>query len=681
MVDQEAKKILAGKWAESGDRVDPEDPSLTPVLVRDTGWTASFSATDTPRRAVFNQRFRELDGIAVDTMLMGVLPWDDEINYLAGAVVNEAGVLYSADVDTGPDSGNATDPSAAGQTVWTGISGQVSEPNAPDAPIGVTDILGQIGWYWDCPLDGGAEIDQFDFQWREAGQTAWSASIVTDYARHILAVAGSSTIEAQVRARNLVGNSPWSAVGSADAMSVDTPAAPQGLAGEPEQPLIIDWAWNLVTDTGGAMVTSYDFQWRPAGTSQWTSLDVTQTYARMTAPDDRDIEARVRARNSAGAGSWSGIVTVTPIPADVPIVPPADTAPSAPARPDRDVIDFETILWRWTIPDDDGGQPVTGFEYQRRFSGDPWGNVTATDQSCFLDENLDDGRTYNFRVRAVNSVGTSSWSLSTSGTTPAEPPPPPADTAPNAPSGLTGTPRRPLVVDWDWDLVTDDGGDTVDDYEFQWRLSGQTWSGNVITVTGTHASITLAATGTAVQARVRARNSVGSSNWSSTVTVAASSLLGTEFLVVTGMISPFTGAAAPTGWALCDGAALSRTANADLFAVIGETWGDGDGSSTFNVPNLARRTLVGAGGSSSSTLGSDVGDQGGAERVTLTQAQMPAHTHSISGANSSTGSTGDRVARTINRSSTDPINTQSAGSGSSHSNIQPSAVVNYIIKL
>ena len=62
-----------------------------------------------------------------------------------------------------------------------------------------------------------------------------------------------------------------------------------------------------------------------------------------------------------------------------------------------------------------------------------------------------------------------------------------------------------------------------------------------------------------------------------------------------GMIQPFGMAAAPNGWVICNGAAISRTTYADLFTVIGTTWGSGDGSSTFNVPRLQGAFLRGAG--------------------------------------------------------------------------------------
>ena len=64
-------------------------------------------------------------------------------------------------------------------------------------------------------------------------------------------------------------------------------------------------------------------------------------------------------------------------------------------------------------------------------------------------------------------------------------------------------------------------------------------------------------------------------------------------LVPIGAILAYSGASAPTGWVLCDGAAISRTTYATLFANIGTNFGAGDGSTTFNVPDLRGRVLVG----------------------------------------------------------------------------------------
>lgn len=73
--------------------------------------------------------------------------------------------------------------------------------------------------------------------------------------------------------------------------------------------------------------------------------------------------------------------------------------------------------------------------------------------------------------------------------------------------------------------------------------------------------------------------------------------IGGTPLIVSGAISAFAGPASaiPSGWLLCDGAAVSRTTFAGLFGVIGTTWGVGDGSTTFNLPDLRDRVFMGAG--------------------------------------------------------------------------------------
>jgi microcystin-dependent protein len=89
-----------------------------------------------------------------------------------------------------------------------------------------------------------------------------------------------------------------------------------------------------------------------------------------------------------------------------------------------------------------------------------------------------------------------------------------------------------------------------------------------------------------------------------------------------GTILDYGGSSAPTGFLLCDGTAYSRTTYADLFAVIGTTYGAGDGSTTFNVPNLAERVSV---GKHSSGTFATLGATGGAET-----AALPNHAHSVS---------------------------------------------------
>lgn len=84
---------------------------------------------------------------------------------------------------------------------------------------------------------------------------------------------------------------------------------------------------------------------------------------------------------------------------------------------------------------------------------------------------------------------------------------------------------------------------------------------------------------------------------------------------------------APTNWLLCNGATVSRTTYATLFAVIGTTYGAGDGSTTFVLPNLVGRIPIGKDANQAEF--NALGETGGAKTVTLATTNLPAHTHSI----------------------------------------------------
>ena len=149
-----------------------------------------------------------------------------------------------------------------------------------------------------------------------------------------------------------------------------------------------------------------------------------------------------------------------------------------------------------------------------------------------------------------------------------------------------------------------------------------------------------------------------------------------------GAMMQFAGAAAPAGWALCQGQAVSRTSATyrALFAAIGSTYGGGDGTTTFNLPDMRRRVPVGAGGMGTGTLGSARGSTGGEEDHLLSTGEMPAHSHSAPYATLASGPRRGAVAGQLLVSNFS-LNTSSAGGGRGHNNIQPSLVLNYIIKL
>lgn len=95
--------------------------------------------------------------------------------------------------------------------------------------------------------------------------------------------------------------------------------------------------------------------------------------------------------------------------------------------------------------------------------------------------------------------------------------------------------------------------------------------------------------------------------------------------VPTGGLVAWSAASAPTGWLICDGSAVSRTTYADLYAVVGDTYGAGDGSTTFNLPNIKGRVVVGL--DSADTAFDALAETGGSATHTLNTAEMPSHNH------------------------------------------------------
>jgi microcystin-dependent protein len=179
-----------------------------------------------------------------------------------------------------------------------------------------------------------------------------------------------------------------------------------------------------------------------------------------------------------------------------------------------------------------------------------------------------------------------------------------------------------------------------------------------------------------------------------------------------GFIGDYAGSAAPSGWLLCYGQAVSRTTYAALFGAISTTYGVGDGSTTFNLPDCRGRAILGLdnmGGSAANRItaggsgitGTTLGATGGAETVTLTTPQIPSHSHTatvtdpghthtitnqgtnLSGTIAPNGGGALNVNASLSANSNTTgisVSNSNTGGGGAHNNVQPAIMANKIIK-
>jgi microcystin-dependent protein len=155
-----------------------------------------------------------------------------------------------------------------------------------------------------------------------------------------------------------------------------------------------------------------------------------------------------------------------------------------------------------------------------------------------------------------------------------------------------------------------------------------------------------------------------------------------------GEIRMFAGNFAPVGWMFCEGQLLPISENETLFQLIGTTYG-GDGESTFALPDLRGRIPIHQGN------GFILAETGGAEEITLTVQQIPAHSHPLLATNSNAGTTAaaNSVPATIPTFGVRPYGTDApktnlspnsvspVGGSQPHTNFQPYLCVDFIISL
>ena len=394
---------------------------------------------------------------------------------------------------------------SVGDSGWStsGIATTTSTvPYAPAAPTVTVLSATSLSVSWTAPSDDGGEtITGYDLQYRETGTTDWTqVDDQTGTSYTITGLSAGTEYEVQVRATNSLGDSDWSTSGTATTTSTapDTPTLTVTVRSATS--LLASWS---EPDDNGETITGYDLQYRETGTSDWTQVsDQTGTSYTITGLSlETEYEVQVRATNSVGDSGWSSSETATT----------TSTVPYTPDAPTVTVRSATSLLVSWTAPSDDGGETITGYDLQYRETGtSDWTQVDDQTGTSYTITGLSLETEYEVQVRATNSLGDSGWSSSEAATT--------TSTVPYAPAAPTVTVLSPSSVSVTWSAPSDDGGETITGYDLQYRETGTSDWTQVDDETGTSYTITGLSAGTEYEVQVRATNSLGDSDWSTSGT-------------------------------------------------------------------------------------------------------------------------------------------------------------------
>ena len=382
---------------------------------------------------------------------------------------------------------------SVGAGAASAASPNVTPATEPDAPTGLSATVSdqEVDLIWTAPAsNGGATILRYEYELDFSGTWTSTGGTATSYT--VTGLTNGQSYTFRVRAVNRVGAGLATSSQSATPTStVVAPDTPTGLSATPgNRQVMLSW----VQPSGGAALTHYEYELDLSGT--WTSTGgKAPSYTVTGLTNGQSYTFRVRAVNSAGASTASGSQSATP----------TTTVPDAPESLSFTRGDQQVTL-RWMAPPNDGGEPITHYEYEQDGSG-IWISTGSTDTSHTV-MGLTNGQTYMFRVRAVNTLGNGAVV-----TLEATPSPStgrgggggPRQTVPSAPRNLTAVGGEGEVV-LTWDAPRDDGGSAIRDYEY--RIDGK---GRWISIGSTDTTHTLTGlvNGTAYVFEVRAVNRIG----------------------------------------------------------------------------------------------------------------------------------------------------------------------------
>jgi fibronectin type 3 domain-containing protein len=389
---------------------------------------------------------------------------------------------------------------------WVQIG--ASSPVAPSAPqsLAATAGSGSVSLTWAPPANnGGAAISGYNI-YRGTSPGAESSTPVATVSGTSFTDPGltnGTTYYYKVAAVNSAGTSPQSGEASATPTGVQAtvPMAPQSLTATAGS-LTVRLSWSAPSSDGGSPITGYNV-YRGTSPGQESGTPVA-TNVTTTSFNDSGLTNgttyyyTVKAVNAVGTSPASNEASATP----------QATAPSAPSGLVASAGNGQVVL-SWTVPNSDGGTPITGYNVYRGTSPNgesstPLASNVAS--SNFTDTTAANGTTYYYTVKAVNAAGTSPASNEASAT------PQAAVTVPSAPQTLTATGGNG-TVQLSWSAPASNGGAAVTGYNVYRGTSAGNESGTPVATNVTTTSFTdnPLTNGTTYYYTVKAVNSAGTS--------------------------------------------------------------------------------------------------------------------------------------------------------------------------
>ena len=303
-----------------------------------------------------------------------------------------------------------------------------SSGSGPGAPGVVTNVagttgVGEISVTWSAPIsNGGSALTDYTVQYSSNSGGTWTTfadGVSTATSTTVTGLSAGTSYTFRVLAKNAIGDGPYSAA-SAAVSAATTPDAPttvvatQGVGQ-------MGVTWSAPVNNGGSAITDYAVQYSSDSGSNWSTFaDGTSTSTSTTVTglaNNTSYIFRIAAVNIAGTGSYSTASTAVTTAA----------VPGAPGTPTPTAHQNTQVPLTWSAPVSNGGSAITDYvvEYSSTMTWTTFSDGTSASTSTTV-TGLSNGTSYQFRVAAVNAVGTGPYSTISASAVPSTIPDAPA---------------------------------------------------------------------------------------------------------------------------------------------------------------------------------------------------------------------------------------------------------------